>query len=70
MEAFEIQVEKQGLITNINMMRRLINVGESDFNYLWAKSVEWLRNEQNSTIEHYNNALKNRNYAEHIRSVK
>ena len=62
MEAFEIQAEKQTLITNINMMRSLIGVGESDFNYLWAKSVEWLREEQDSTIEHYNNALKNRKH--------
>lgn len=57
---FEIQSEKQTLISNINTMRRIIGVNAHDFNYLWNKSVDWLRNEQESTIEHYNQALKNK----------
>jgi hypothetical protein len=54
------QIEAQSLIININAMRRLIGVSEIDFNYLWKKSVEWLRNEQETTIQHYNEALKNK----------
>jgi len=60
MTNFSVEVEKQQLIVNINMMRQKIGVKPSDFNYLWAKDVEWLRNEQENTINHYNEAIKNK----------
>ena len=59
MENFNEQVEKQGLIININLMREKIGVSKHSFEWLWSKDVEWLRNEQESTISHYNEALRN-----------
>lgn len=56
---FETQVEKQGLISNINTMRTIIGVEPITFNFLWKKDVQWLRDEQESTIAHYNNAVNN-----------
>jgi hypothetical protein len=60
-ETFEAQQEKQQLIININTMREKIGVNKAAFEYLWSKSVEYLRNEQETTIKHYNEALKNAN---------
>jgi hypothetical protein len=58
-KTFNEQVEAQSLITNINLMRLKIGVPASDFDYLWKQSIEWLRNEQETLIQHYNEALKN-----------
>ena len=58
-KTFDEQVEAQSLITNINLMRIKIGVPASDFNYLWKQSIEWLRNEQETLIQHYNEAVKN-----------
>jgi hypothetical protein len=55
------QIEAQQLISNINMMREKIGIAPADFKYLWKQSVEWLRNEQDTTIQHYNEAIKNAN---------
>lgn len=60
-DSFETQVEKQQLIVNINMMRNKIGLNSSDFNYLWKQTPETLREQQNSLIEHYNQAVKNAN---------
>jgi hypothetical protein len=55
------QIEKQALISNINGMRAIIGLTQSDFNYLWRQTPETLREQQNSLIEHYNQAAKNAN---------
>lgn len=60
MDSFDIQSEKQTIIANINMMRDMIGVSRSSFDYLWNKDIEWLRNEQETTIQHYNEAVKNK----------
>jgi hypothetical protein len=59
-ESIDVQIEKQQLIVNINMMREKIGVSRSSFEYLWEQSLEWLRNEQETTIQHYNEALRNK----------
>lgn len=60
-QTFDEQIEKQTLIVNINMMRNKIGLNSSDFNYLWKQTPEKLREQQNSLIEHYNQAVKNAN---------
>ena len=57
---FETLVEKQGLIVNINTMREAIGVERSNVEWLLSKSVEYLREEQDSSIKHYNQAIANR----------
>jgi hypothetical protein len=59
-ESIDVQIEKQQLIVNINMMREKIGLSRSSFEYLWEQSLEWLRNEQETTIQHYNEALRNK----------
>ena len=60
MENFSKQAEKQQLILNINMMRENIGVSKHNFDFLWRKTVEYLREEQETTIKHYNEAIKNK----------
>ena len=59
MESFEIQAEKQLLITNINMMIEKIGKEQRPFSYLYSKDLKWLRLEQDRIIQHYNVAIKN-----------
>ena len=49
------------VISNINSMRRLIGIGELDLKHSLKRSYDSLFEEQNSTIEHYNQALSNGN---------
>lgn len=58
-DSFETQVEKQQLIVNINGMRAKIGLTPTDFNHLWKQTPETLREQQNSLIEHYNQAVSN-----------
>ena len=53
-------IEAQQLIVNINMMREKIGVTKSDFNFLYSKSIDELRIIQEQTIQHYNQAIKNK----------
>ena len=57
---FETLVEKQSLIVNINMMREAIGIERSNVEWLLSKPVEYLREEQDSSIKHYNQAIANR----------
>ena len=59
LKTFAEEVEAQQLITNINLMRLKIGVSIHSFNFLYKKSIEELRSEQESTILHYNEAIKN-----------
>jgi hypothetical protein len=58
-KTFNEQVEAQGLIVNISLMRQRIGVSAYDFDFLWSKDLEWLRNEQETTLKHYNEAILN-----------
>jgi transcriptional regulatory protein LevR len=49
------------VISNINTMRRIIGVSELDLNHNLKRSYDDLFEEQNNTIEHYNQALNNKN---------
>jgi hypothetical protein len=51
---------KMAVISNINSMRRIIGVGELDLKHSLKRNYDDLFEEQNSTIEHYNQALNNR----------
>jgi hypothetical protein len=54
------KIEAMTVITNIQAMRRMIGVTEISVEHYLSKSIEDLREEQDSTIKHYNEALKNR----------
>lgn len=55
----ELDLNKMTCIINIQEMRRKIGISVPSTKYLLTKSYDWLHEEQNSTIEHYNQALKN-----------
>lgn len=59
MKTLNEQIEAQQLISNINLMRQKIGVQPYTFENLWSRSVDWLRAEQDSTIKHYNEAVRN-----------
>ena len=52
-------VHKMTVICNIQQMQRIIGVSISDTNLLLRKSYEELSRQQNITIEHYNQAVRN-----------
>ena len=47
------------VINNIQEMQRKIGVVVSTFEWLYKKSYDELHEEQNSLIEHYNQAINN-----------
>ena len=52
---------KFDVISNIQNMRKIIGLKESSFEFLLKKSYDELHEEQNSLIEHYNQAIRNKN---------
>jgi len=57
-DSFETKVEKQSLIININTMRDVAKLDRIDFEILWNKSIDSLREEQDNTIKMYNESFK------------
>ena len=52
-------IHKSTVISNIRSMQKTIGVGVSSFEWLRAKTYDDLSEEQNSLIEHYNQAISN-----------
>jgi hypothetical protein len=57
-DSFETKAEKQSLIININTMRDVAKLDRIDFEILWNKSIDSLREEQDNTIKMYNESFK------------
>ena len=53
------EIYKMPVISNIRTMQRFIGVKISSTGWLNKKSYDELHKEQNSLIEHYNQAVKN-----------
>jgi hypothetical protein len=54
-----LEIYKMPVICNIQTMQRAIGVTISSFDWLNKKSYNQLHEEQNSLIEHYNQAVNN-----------
>lgn len=59
METTNEQILKVDIISTINMMRTKIGINQSDFDFLFKKSIAELEEIRDSTILHYNQAIKN-----------
>ena len=51
---------KIDIISTINMMRNKIGLPDSSFDFLFKKSVEELEEIRDTTIQHYNEAIRNK----------
>lgn len=60
---------KMGVISNINAMRIMIGLPELDFYTQLKRNYDDLHNDQNSLIEHYNQALNNGKPSRELRNI-
>ena len=60
---------KMGVIANINAMRIMIGLPELSFEHQIKRDYDAIHEEQNSLIEHYNQALNNGKPSRELRNI-
>ena len=66
----EFMSAKMTLIANINAMRIMIGLGELSFEHQIKRDYDALHDNQNSLIEHYNQALNNGKPSRELNQLK